>query len=582
MKRWTPILLTSALVILVSRAVWAEDESGYIWQSDAAVEPTGLIWTAAPGAEAEPAEKPAEVSPTPTVKVPAKAEEAKKPPVGEWRSPAAKKPAAKTLTDELVPGQIKAPAPPKLLPEDPGYLPPRPKAAPGTDTKLPSAVKPAPKAAPKVTPKAAPGTAPGPRVPPPAIAPSDQTPCDWCGDGACGGTCGAGRRIAACTTCNDGCDEKEEPWRLFDPPFLACRGIGIRGWIDQGITVNSDSPANRFNGPVTFNDRSNEYQLNQLYLIAEKVTQTEGQGFDLGGRVDFLYGTDRRFTLASGLDDDWADSERFYGPALPQLYADFALNDWIVRVGHFYSPIGYEVVPAIDNFFYSHTYSHQYGEPFTFTGMMAQWQFNDRLSLSAGFHRGWDQWEDNNNKLGLLAGATWADEEMGTSLGFGITVSNEQVDLPSTLTMYSIVLNQRLGERWRYVLQHDGGYESNVVGGQGDAAARWYGVVNYLLFDLNPRWSFGLRYEWFADNAGARVRSPGYPHRFDFQPDPLFPAYWNGISLGAHWKPHTNVLLRLETRWDWVDPIGSSDVQPFDDYTQRRQFLFGADVIVQF
>ena len=40
-------------------------------------------------------------------------------------------------------------------------------------------------------------------------------------------------------------------------------GINFDTWLDQGATLNTLSPHNRTNGPVTFNNRSNDYQLNQ-------------------------------------------------------------------------------------------------------------------------------------------------------------------------------------------------------------------------------------------------------------------------------------------------------------------------------
>jgi len=160
-------------------------------------------------------------------------------------------------------------------------------------------------------------------------------------------------------------EEKDEGFKLFRLPFLTDRGIDVRGWLDQGFTWNPAEPANRFNGPVTFNDRSNEYQLNQMYLITERVTKTEDKEWDIGGRVDLLYGTDHRFTAAAGLETEWNEGERFYGLAMPQLYADLAYQKWVFRFGHFYTVHGYEVVPAADNFFYSHSYGLQYGEPFT-------------------------------------------------------------------------------------------------------------------------------------------------------------------------------------------------------------------------
>ena len=61
---------------------------------------------------------------------------------------------------------------------------------------------------------------------------------------------------------------------------------------------------------------------------------------------------------------------RFYGVAFTQFYAEVAVNDWKVKVGHWYAPVGYEVVPTTGNFFPNLPYTFQYGEPFTMTGVI--------------------------------------------------------------------------------------------------------------------------------------------------------------------------------------------------------------------
>ena len=58
---------------------------------------------------------------------------------------------------------------------------------------------------------------------------------------------------------------------------------------------------------------------------------------------------------------------------MPQLYADFARGGVNLRFGHFYSILGYEQVPAIGNFFYTHSFSMQFS-PFTFTGFLGSWE----------------------------------------------------------------------------------------------------------------------------------------------------------------------------------------------------------------
>lgn len=425
---------------------------------------------------------------------------------------------------------------------------------------------------------------------PSEMALADRSPCDFCGDRRCRGDCTMARRVR-CETCGDEDDtaEAEKPYRLFDFPSLSCRGIELRGWLDQGFTYNPSDPRNRFNGPVTFNDRSNEYQLNQLYLIGERIADTAKSDWDFGGRVDLLYGTDSRFVVANGLETTWNRGQRFYGLALPQLYGDIAFRRWTFRFGHFYSIHGNEVVAAPDNFFYSHSYSFQYGEPFTHTGMLAKYQLSDELSLTAGMVEGWDEWISTNKKLGFLGGVNWTSTDKRTSLAWAVCLSNEQPPgIESTRTLSTVVLSQTLGERWKYIFQNDYGFETNVAGGGDDA--RWYSLDNYLLYELNERWSFGLRYEWFADENGTRVAGLGTPKGI---PLAATPAHWQEASLGVNYKRNPNLLLRSELRWDWVTPVGGASWingdtgapgahGPFDDFSQRHQALWGTDLIVKF
>jgi hypothetical protein len=390
-------------------------------------------------------------------------------------------------------------------------------------------------------------------------------------------------------------EEKDEPpkqWKLFNGPRLEKHNIDVRGWIDQGYTWNPDNPVDRFNGPVTFNDRSNAYQLNQLYLIMERVTKTDKQDWDIGGRADLLYGTDQRFTVATGLETQWNEGERFYGLAMPQLYGDIAFKKWTFRFGHFYTLHGNEVVMAPDNFFYSHAYSFQYGEPFTHTGMMLKYQLSERLSLMGAIVEGWDNWTDQNKKAGFLGGVNWTGPNEKTSVAWALTVSNEQpAGIDGTRTLSTVVITQKLGEKWKYIFQNDDGFESNVGGGGTNAT--WYSFDNYLLYEVNDKWSYGARYEWFIDQDGTRVAGIGLRDGF-LKGIPLtaIPAQWQEATVGLNYKHNANTILRSELRWDWATPIGVATWTnpttklpahgPFDDFTKRHQFLWSTDLIVRY
>ena len=206
--------------------------------------------------------------------------------------------------------------------------------------------------------------------------------------------------------------DEDKPWKLFNCCWLDEHRINVRGWLDQGITLNSASPADRFNGPVGYNDRSNEYMLNQLYLITERTTKVEGDcGTDWGFRVDLLYGEDRRYTAAAGLDSNWNDNQRFYGLSMPQMYVDLAVNKWIFRVGHMLAPCGYESVMAPENFFYSHSYSFLYGQPTTITGGEAMYKIDDQWTANAGLFTGWNDWTDETNRLNYFGGFNWTSKD---------------------------------------------------------------------------------------------------------------------------------------------------------------------------
>jgi hypothetical protein len=371
-------------------------------------------------------------------------------------------------------------------------------------------------------------------------------------------------------------EEEEKEWRLFDGPRLAEKRIEIRGWLEQGYTVNFQDPANRFNGPVGYNDRSNEYQMNQLYLIGERVTKTdECNLWDVGGRVDLLYGTDHRFnqvTVGTGWDDDFA-SGRFYGLSIPQFYGDVALGKLVFRGGHFLYPCGAESIMAPDNFFYSHTYMFLYGQPTTFTGGMLRYNFNDKLAAIGGIDTGWNNFEPANDKLGYFTGFNWTIDEK-TSVNFVLTLGNQQPEgVESNRTHLCAVLNRKLGEKWTYMLETNYGSDSvsAVTGGDAD----FWSFGNYLYYQINECWSAGARWEYFNDQDGIVVIPPSAPF-------PGAPAIWQDLSLGLNYKPNKNVIVRSEIRYDWEKPLAANTVRPFDDNTRSSQWLWGTDLILKF
>lgn len=438
-------------------------------------------------------------------------------------------------------------------------------------------------------------------LPPLPSVPRDILMEDTPDEGGWGGS-------ARCHSCNTGCGRARS--RCDCTPATSCRescspcttlcggcgsgsgsGMVFGGWLDQGVTVNGRRVADRFNGPVTFNDRDGEYQMNQLWLFAEKEVDTGGYGWDIGGRVDAVYGTDWRFTQSFGLEDNWNESERFYGAALPQMYMDVAVNNLTVRMGHYYTIIGYEVVTAPDNFFYSHTYAMQYGEPRTHTGLLASYALGDQVAISAGFDRGWDKWEDNNNHQSFLGGVRWNSIQEAKSVAFAISSGPYDDAGQHNRTMYSVVLSYRPTSWLHYVLQHNYGVDNDGGLQLENGAiqdAKWYGINQELFYDFNDYWALGFRFEWFRDDNGTRVGGLGAPHGWTLGPDlAAGQRGWVGsfyaMTLGLNWKPTDRIVVRPEGRWDWYDgPADGANSLPYDAGTRCSQFTFATDLIITF
>jgi hypothetical protein len=441
-------------------------------------------------------------------------------------------------------------------------------------------------------------------VPPAPVANGAMAPvggamaCDSCTGGVgCADGCADG-----CANGN-GCEDCAleccvgEPCRLFDCCCLHERGISVRGWVAGGFMDNPDDPASNWNGPVGFTDRDGEFHLNQAYLIGERAVDTGGCGWDFGGRVDLLWGTDARYPIARGLDaeDDFTaswHSSRFYGLAMPQAYAEVGYNNLSVKVGKFYTLLGSEVVPTTENFFYSKSYAFMYAIPFTHTGILGAWKPNDCFTLYGGVTNGWDNFEDVYDDQSFLAGATFAASDGNSKFGYYIHVGDEEltfatVEPNDTRYVQSIVYNRTITDRLSYMFNSDYGTQENAFGSGEDA--EWYGINQYLFYKHNCCWTWGVRAEWFRDDDGFRVAPPSDYPALGFSNNPAsfggFEGNFFEVSVGANYKPtwNPNLIVRPEIRYDWYD--GNDNAlgnQPYDDGADDDQFLYGFDAIYLF
>lgn len=341
--------------------------------------------------------------------------------------------------------------------------------------------------------------------------------------------------------------------------------LNLGGWATTGVNYNTANPSDRSNGPMSMTDRNSEFNLYQLNLFLEKAI-SKGQTWDVGGRFDFMFGTDTRYSQATGHWDTGLisrNNERFYNIALPQTYVEVYApvgNGLSAKLGHFYTIIGYESVPSTPNFFSSHTYSFK-SSPFTTTGALFNYALNDQWSVNLGAVTGADNFDRDIGAWSHMSGLTWTNANTGTSLSFSVLQGDVYQHQSSELVYYSTILQQSFG-KWQYVLQHDRGSQRNVLAQGQDA--EWYSVVNYLTYQATEQWGVGLRSEWFRDDDGVRY-SAG-------------PANYYALTAGFNWKPKNWLMVRPEIRYDW----SKAQIAPFAGGTQNNQVVLGIDAVVQF
>jgi hypothetical protein len=383
------------------------------------------------------------------------------------------------------------------------------------------------------------------------------------------GTHGLTGLIMACAILNstsaqaegEGLYEAISNTKFNDASILKANGIEFGGWLEVGVSGNPDDPNDETNGPVTFNNDANEIEMNEFYGFVERAAPTDG-GWSLGFRADFLYGTDARFSPTANLDDKLISADD-YKLVFPQTYAEIYIpvgNGLTTKVGHFYTIIGYEVVTAPDNFFFSHAYTMQYAEPFTHTGMLMSYALNDNWSLTGGVVSGWDSFFQE--PANFLGGVSYSSDDGRTSVAVSLVTGDVDDADKHNRTMYSVVVSHDLSDQLHYVFQHDFGREDESLSTPQNT--KWYGINQYLTYDVNEVLGAGLRLEWFRDEGGTRVTGIN---------DHFF-----AITTGINYALTPWLKIRPEIRYDWT----TKNSNPFDDGTQDDQFLVSADLIVMF
>lgn len=387
-------------------------------------------------------------------------------------------------------------------------------------------------------------------------------------DPACAESCGDLLSDACGESCGEGCGESSEGCGLFGD---CGSGITFGGWTQFGY---QNGPDGAFTGNGAFNDVNfgpgtnplgkewNKLHLNQQGLYLNK-TADGSNGLGLGFRAEMIYGVDGNEAQSFGNNNGRFDfvngwDHGIYEWALPQLYAEAAIGDLSTKIGHFYTPIGYEVIPSGGNFFLSRQLTFYNSEPFTHTGFLSTYKAGDNLQVLGGWTAGMDTGFDRFNGGSSFVGGFIYNVGEKTTLTYMMTAGN--LGRRGNGTINSIVLTQGWTDKISTVHQFDVlGSDLVTDFATTGTASNSTGLINYAFYQVSDKVKAGVRQEWYkADGVG-----------------------YNTMTYGVNVTPMDKLVIRPEIRQMWAPGAQNSAAAP-GHADLFNSTVFGIDAIITY
>lgn len=144
--------------------------------------------------------------------------------------------------------------------------------------------------------------------------------------------------------------------------------------------------------------------------------------------------------------------------------------------------------------------------------------------------------------------------------------------------LHCLCVETQLSKRLRSVTEANYAYDDGMLEDSGNAyvsKGAWYGIAQYLIYDINCKWSLGGRFEWFRDKSGIYGTE-------DYSKVGLGSNNYYALTTGVTWKPYKNLKIRPEVRYDWVSDADAFDPDRYGAPRKSDQVTFGLDLVYTF
>lgn len=347
-------------------------------------------------------------------------------------------------------------------------------------------------------------------------------------------------------------------------------GIEITGHVQVGWTYNFDTPDSKQNAFRSFDFEDQEFTLQQIDLAIEKKVDYLKNRWDIGGKMEWIYGGDAGLIHANGIFD-WYDGprdpENQFDPV--QFYADIAipvLGGSRLRVGKFVNLVGYESInPTVDFIgFYSRSFVFGSGYPFTHFGALYTFDPCKDWTITAGITRGDEQgFKDNNDSVSFLGSVNWRINKTMALYIANSTGPEQDSNNSDYRTTWDATFYWMPTDKCKFLA--NGYFLYDNAGGSDGESGYLYSFAVLGSYQMCKEANFKIRGEFFHDEDG--LRAPEGTNLYE-------------VTVGLDVMPFAkdpiggDLIIRPEFRFDF------SDDDVFNG--ESNQLTFGVDAIFKF
>ncbi len=316
------------------------------------------------------------------------------------------------------------------------------------------------------------------------------------------------------------------------------------GYVEAYYGFNFNQPSNGITNLRGFDNRHNSFTLSNVAAGANLEAGPIGARLMLqvGATPSTYYLSEPALNGSGGANASGPDLWKYLQEAYVTYKAPVG-RGLLLQLGLCASPVGYEVIPAKDNWNWSRS-DLFFGFPFYHAGLRATYEWSDQLSTTVSVFNGWNSVVDNNKSKSVEANVNYKipDRLQVQLLYFG------GVERPTGAPE---------GQAWRHHFDLTAQYDATSwlsLAGQGDygwednrfGTASWAAGALYAHLKPVDRFAFTLRGDVFHE--GLASSSAGTSSAI----------FWGGVDLigsltaTAEFKPIDNLAVRLEYRHDFA------------------------------